>query len=519
MNADKINKWIVRIAYIYIFLPIFVFFVGWCRYYIAIPGAFLIIIGLFNLCRDEIGWKGPHWDKSTVKKAVLIILVIAAWVFMSGIGGYACQTADHRARNGIFEVLVNEPWPVAKAVDGIDRGLIYYIGFWMVPSLAGKAFGMAAGYFAQYIWAVIGIMLFYYFVCLLQKKVVVWPLFVFILFSGWDVVGTLLVGSWEGLVHQEWWGRYFQFSSFTTQLFWVFNQAIPAWLLTIVIYLQKKNRYIVFLLSTALLYCTLPFIGMIPFVLYFMLRRKYGQKEKNFSAWMLSFLKDTFSLENVLCGGYIGILSFVYLSGNIAGQHFGMFTANADSFLRPMVVQAAETKDEDLMTETAENIAEEENTAENMPTVERENKLFMYVLFVTLEALIYIVPLYLYGRRDRLLLLVTIWLLICPFVHIGFADDFCMRASIPAFVLLYLFLVKMMDTAVQNKNRAVLDLFVAVLLIGSLTVMAEFKTTIDNTNKEFRETGITVWPEEVILTGSNFSGELEGNVFYLYIGK
>lgn len=519
MNINKFDKWIVRIAYLYIFLPVFVFFAGWCRYYVSIPGCLLILAGLFNMCRDDMPCEGLNWNRSMVKKAVIIMMIIAVWVFLSGIGGYVWQTADHGARNGIFEVMVKEPWPVIKTVDGIERGLIYYIGFWMVPSLIGKVFGVAAGYFAQYMWTVIGILLFYYFVCLLRKRVVIWPLLVFIMFSGWDIVGMLAVGNWEGFTHMEWWGEYFQYSSFTTQLFWVFNQAVPAWLITIVIYMQKKNRYIVFLLSAGLLHCTLPFIGMIPFTVYFMLGRNYDQTENKLSLRIVSLLKDTFSPENVFCGGFVGILSFIYLVGNIAGQNLGLSSAGADSFLRPMVVQAAELDEKKATTETTEEYEGNEDGYETIQIINTKNRMLMYVLFVTFEVLIYIVFLHVYRRRDKLLSLVTVWLLICPFIRVGYAYDFCMRASIPALVILYLLLVETMDTAIQKKERAVTDLFVAVLLIGSLTVGAEFKNTIVNTNQEFRKNGITVLTEDVILVGSNFSGELEHNVFYQYIAK
>jgi len=520
LNRMQINKWIVRGAYLYIFLPILLFMIGWCRYAISIPVSVLILVGLFNLCRDGIIQEELQWDKKAVKKELLVILIIAAWVFLSGIGGYVWQTGDHSARNGIFQVLVEEPWPVIKSIDGTERGLIYYIGFWMLPSLVGKAFGLAAGYFAQYIWAVVGLLFFYYFVCLLQKKIVIWPLLIFIFFSGWDVVGRLLVGGWEGFLHQEWWGKYYQYSSFTTQLFWVFNQAIPAWLITIILYLQKKNRYMIFLLSTALLYCTLPFVGMLPFVAYFMLRRHYSKSGGRFVAGLSSFLKDTFSLENVLCGGCIGILSFLYLSGNVAAQHFNVTAyAEMNPFPRPMVVQAAEMGDGDIIIETAKSFSEEESGYDNTQIIDTSNRMVMYMFFIALEVLIYAIPLYMFGRKDKLLLLILGWLLICPLVHVGFANDFCMRASVPALLFLYLFVIQRMDMALKNHNRTVLDLFVAVLLIGSLTVMAEFKSIIVNTNKEFRESGITVVSEEEILTGNNFSGELEGNVFYQNIAK
>lgn len=67
--------------------------------------------------------------------------------------------------------------------------------------------------------------------------------------GGLGIVGCLLLqvdfASLEHFMHIEWWSG-FQFSSFTTQLFGGFNQAIYAWVLTLLIMRQKSNRYIVF---------------------------------------------------------------------------------------------------------------------------------------------------------------------------------------------------------------------------------------------------------------------------------
>lgn len=37
------------------------------------------------------------------------------------------------------------------------RGLIYYIGYWLPAAVVGKVFGLTAGYYFQYVWAIIGI--------------------------------------------------------------------------------------------------------------------------------------------------------------------------------------------------------------------------------------------------------------------------------------------------------------------------------------------------------------------------
>jgi hypothetical protein len=58
---------------------------------------------------------------------------------------------------------------------------------------------------------------------------------VIVLFSGLDVIGTWLqapgsLAHWDFTRHLEWWAESYQYSSMTTQLFWVPNHALGGWL-------------------------------------------------------------------------------------------------------------------------------------------------------------------------------------------------------------------------------------------------------------------------------------------------
>lgn len=143
-------------------------------------------------------------------------------------------------------------------------------------------------------------------------------------------------------MHIEWWSG-FQFSSCATQLFWVFNQAVYAWIITLMIMRQKTNRYIVLIWSCGLLTCTLPFAGMLPFLIYKICwntrmnlctqadciqpekTRCLKNFSKKFSKNMHSlYLKsELFTIENILAGGCIGITCFLYEIGNISATNNG----------------------------------------------------------------------------------------------------------------------------------------------------------------------------------------------------
>ena len=105
---------------------------------------------------------------------------------------------DHWWRNQTFQILVEYDWPVTKQVmmeDGVHtRGLIYYIGFWLPAACVGKLFGLTAGYCFQLLWAALGVGLVYYYICAYLKRLSVWPLFGLILFSGLDILGYYMIG-------------------------------------------------------------------------------------------------------------------------------------------------------------------------------------------------------------------------------------------------------------------------------------------------------------------------------------
>ena len=82
---------------------------------------------------------------------------------------------------------------------------------------------------------------------------------ILIFFSGLDIVGAYLTSMdyinmrydpW----HLEWWGTPYQYSSMTTQLFWVFNQATSGVVVyQCLTYIQKNNRNLVYILACCML--------------------------------------------------------------------------------------------------------------------------------------------------------------------------------------------------------------------------------------------------------------------------
>lgn len=442
----------------------------------------------FDLCL-------PEWNCENIVRAVAILFIISVWVYFSGIGNLVWQNTDHSARNAFYEILVSNEWPVIKSVTYKDgnqmRGLIYYIGYWLPAAIIGKLFGITAGYVFQYIWAICGIFIGIVIVNSFLRKWSIWPVILFVMFSGLDAVGYALNAGWDYIMsfgHMEWWAGYpiFQFSSFTTQLYWVYNQAIYAWVLLALIMIQNRNRHIIFVWSLGVLSCTFPFVGMAPFVAYIIIRNA-----KACCVDILGALKDLLTIENIL-GGIIGIISALYLIGNVSVQNSAV-----------PVMQAVNAKPQAETGEAAYDLVK-------------------WALFILLEVGVYYFYIYRYYKRNALFYISLIFLMVCPFIKIGTGGDFCMRASIPSLLILYYMVVQCISKDLAGKKWMYVCCILLTLGIGGITGIHEMGRSINNTIVQYREQRAIinqVNSEKTMLQGGNFSGQTEGNLFFEYLAK
>ena len=431
--------------------------------------------------------------------------IIAVWVYYSGIGKFVFQVPDHSVRNSIFNIMVESRWPVInhEILQGSPlgkqgasaAGLVYYIGFWLPSALVGKVLGLRAGYYAQAVWAVLGIVLVYYLICVLLKRVAVWPLFIFVFFSGLDILGIFLTAqdpaTFECKWHLEWWGTPYQYSSMTTQLFWVFNQSIPAWVCTMMAYMQKNNRNIVFILACSMLCSTFPFVGLLLLALFFCLSRKYDEMEavrtagtrEKIRVYISCIIKDTCTLQNVAGGGLIGITSFLYLTCNYSGAYI---------------------------------------MGENIKGPEFDNSLAKLILFLIVEIGVYVALIYKYNKENKMFYFIVLCLSIIPPVKVGYSTDFCMRASIPALLLLTVLVIKTLAESWEKRDYRVFAGLILVLVLGSATPALEFRRTFGETFRRIKE-GEIVYEEDSdpikLLSGGNFSGSVDDSFFFQHFVK
>jgi len=409
--GQRLDRVMYRISVIYIALPIFIFLAGWLRLAIAVPVCIIFLISLFLMIKNQpepIKW---HITKAQWYMVAASVIILALWVFFSGIGGFSFQNIDYHDRNAIFRDLIDRSWPVIynfspdarSAMQGLialpEQGVLsYYIAFWLPAALVGKIFGWYAANACLYLWALSGVLLIVYYIFRTLRRVSIWSVLIFIFFSGLDIVGYLLInkGAVPSLIsHIEWWAGY-QYSSNTTLLFWVFNQALIPWLAIMLLMNMKNSRALFFMYAMLLLYGPFPFLGMLPFVLWKayqgyplcakLQKFSFPALLKQSAGWIWGGIRRALTFENIAGGISVLVITAFYFSNNVSsGRYMGL-----NSFV------------------------------------------LAYFSFFALEAGLYLLLLFAYFRKYPVYWICLISLILIPLFRVGISQDFCMRVSIPA---------------------------------------------------------------------------------------
>jgi hypothetical protein len=276
-GSTVVDKWMWRIAWLYLITPLLIFCIGWLKWFYALPVIIVMIVAGFLALRQHKNFLTIDIKKHR-KTIWLCCSLLALWVFFSGIGQFSYQNGDHYARNAILKDLVEQPWPLVYDLTnwqpyGVNEPgeymLVYYLGYWMPAALAGKIFGLQAAHFFLFLWTVLGVILVFYFICRCLRKIKLWMVLVFMLFGGMDVIPFLLNGNYHPLSHLEWWHNdYQQYTSNTSLLYWVFNQTIAPWLIIGMLFNNMPRQNIFFLYALCFFYAPFPFVGLFPFVMY-----------------------------------------------------------------------------------------------------------------------------------------------------------------------------------------------------------------------------------------------------------
>ncbi len=489
--GEKKSKFPAIAGYIFLSVPMYIFFFGWLSLPIALVMAAVLTVGLYFAFMSA-----PRTDISFITKSqgcriAAGVIIALFWVYLSGVGQFAYQNYDHMWRNAVLEKLVNEPWPVTIAdTQGYFQNpvaLIYYFALWLPAALFGKSFGLEAAHTFLYFWCTIGVTLVFLLLASIRKKLALPMLIAFVCFSGLDAVGNFIINNstdfiWFTTDHIENWAPGFQMSSFSTQLFWVFNQAIPAWLITLLLLIQQDNRSLIFVYSFSFMSCTLPAIGMIPIIACIGITRIVKTYDRKIPVKynLIRICREALTVQNVITGLLVTLVSFLFLKAN----------ATSGSGFRATEM----------------------------------GKLFMsYLIFVLLEFGVYFIAINKLQRKNPLYWVSFATLLIVPMISFGPHVDFVMRASIPSLIVLFVMIFDTVDKSIEAGNKLTACALSVLLILGGITAYHEISRSVDNTIKHINDPAAPIVADRIDLledgNRGNFFGEYQDSLFFKYLSR
>lgn len=445
---------------------------------------------------------------------VVLFLVVLLWSFLGGMNGHWFQTTDWDCRNAVFRDLITHKWPVRYAN---GSAMVYYIGHWLPAAaiskicfqIGGLDLAWAVGQNLLWLWTAVGI----YFVLLLllvyckaeKNWQIVLMATLFVFFSGMDIVGAVITKHLGALLapdvlHLEWWISYYQFSSLTTCIYWVFNQTVVPWLTVLCFLHEKTPRNYVFLGVACLACGPFPMVGLavlmvVRVVEYVVNGVKKREKRGYFS-------------QIFLPGNLLGILTVVPV-------YLVYYICNNATI--GTVEQNAAIQNAGLATRITQWIAENFKVS-----------VLYFLAFFILEAGIQLVLVHRDQKHQVLYYAVWVSLFVFPHFQVGESIDFCMRASIPGVFLLMVFcgeaLLKHLPELKQpcSLAKAQTLLLIGCLLLGSITPCVEigrgFYHVMRQGTTELAYDPIYSFETQPVMY--NFSTEFpEQTIFFRYLAR
>lgn len=409
--------------------------------------------------------------------AVLIVWVVLCWVYLSGIGGFMFQNDDFELRNAMLRDLTDFSWPVKynysaepkiHGLSGHQGALVYYFVYWLPAAMFGKFFGWGGANCFLYFWTVLGVLLCFYWFSRHIRKAPVALLLMFIFWSGMDAAGVISRGGRFACGdHIEWWLPFFQYSSNTTALFWVFNQAIVPWIIVMLFLNRLNKKGVFFTYALCLPYAPFSFMGLAPFTVYYLVSGNGAEKifsssshihyKTNFKALFKAVfetlrhnLKAALSFSNlVIAPVLIGV--FLIFFSNTSGHFTG-------ELIWPSHIG---------------------------PGADTLSFLSMYLWFCLFEFGIYALLIAGKFKKDPVFQITVAALLLIPSYQMGINNDFVMRVSIPGLIFLMVFAAKFLANPDRSglKQGILKFLLIVFLLTGAITPFNEIYRSFDQTLK------------------------------------
>ena len=201
-----------RLAIIYLMLPLVIWLIGWHQWWLGIPVAVAIAVALGP------SLAGP-WRVSPRPILLILLAFAACWVMATAAGGvFDAHNSDWDKHRAILLDLARGSWPVRLPLWVSDLAIYfpgeveltgyllrYYLGYYIVPALLAKWFGVAALNWAVALWTWSGVALI---LLLFTRGFSRWKAIaaasILILFSGMDVARTIRADGLDWFKVWEW---------------------------------------------------------------------------------------------------------------------------------------------------------------------------------------------------------------------------------------------------------------------------------------------------------------------------
>ena len=323
--------------------------------------------------------------------------------------------------------LTRYPWPFAYGLPGGDKILRAPLGMYLLPALIGKqtgAYGAELALLGQNV-LLLGLVLALgstLFAGVRQK----WTaLAVFFGFSGMDILGQLLAGRSPWLHLEQWAGM--QYTANLTQAFWVPQHALAGWIVAVLYLLWVRGQ-----VPRVALFAAMPLLALLsPFALM-------GGMPFAIHAFVAGVARRDLAWGDIVWPGLVSLITLPGLAYLTAGS--GAVATGSTAF-----------------------------RAGN------------YIIFLALEVGAYLYALWLARGHWRFGLvptgLVMTLLVLIPFGRIGDANDFSMRASIPALAMLTMMIVCLLEEPAPHLQKPKRLILIA-LTIGLATPLGEIARAV-----------------------------------------
>ena len=428
MNIN--SKIIDNFSIFYIILPLIIFLINWLNP----PTLIISLFSLFFILKLITQNIKKSEFKIDTKLILFTIILCLTWCFFSGIGGFIYQSPDWHVRNALLRDLIKFSYPVIY-----DNGsaLVYYISTFLPSALVGKMclfFNIShektfllANLF-NYLYCSLGLILItfqIYIYCKGKNLSHIWILIIFIFFSGMDILVDQNYYSLN-ILHIERHGL-LQYSSNTTLLFWVYNQAIIPWLITM-LFIKNYRKVENYGFYGVLLFFTspMPFIGLTIYLTTLCLTNLIRRIN---TPYIKNYINKIFSIQNILSIFIILPIIYLYYSSN----------ATASENKLNFIFDISET--------------------------------YLYANFIFLEVGLYFLLIREKFKKNIIYTITLISLITLPFFQIGEQPDICMRSSICGLFILMLFIIKFLND--NNIKKIKKSYLIICLCIGAITPFFE----------------------------------------------